>query len=299
MNKNRISFSCDQGLRENLEDAFGAFKMSIPIPNQLGITFTIAVDGVGGINGGEVASIQAVNSIKSFLAASLAVVMPMPDSGCLAPDTITKLLVDALNVANDAILQQAAEQPALKGMSTTVVCALIVDNVLYVAWAGDSRCYIYSKNKIRQLTRDHSVVQQLIDDGLLDCKYAKKHPLSHTITRFVGTEDEFAADTAICKLSHGDVILLCTDGLTDVLEDEDIADSIGKYQSGKMLFKQLPHQLVRQALDHGTTDNVTVACCEYIADPAKKSKSSSSILTGAYPAKIAETLQFLKEFTNV
>ena len=182
-------------------------------------------------------------------------------------------------------------------MSTTIVCALIVDDVLYVAWAGDSRCYIYSKNKIRQLTTDHSAVNQLIDEGLLDCKYAKCHPLSHTITRFLGTEDDFAADTTTYKLSHGDVILLCTDGLTDVLEDEDIADSIGKYQSGKILFKQLPHHLVQRALTCGTTDNVTVVCCEYIADPTKKSKSSSSTLTGAYPAEIAETLQFPKETT--
>ena len=297
MNKNRISFSCDQGLRENLEDAFGAFKMGILTPCQSDITFTIVDDGIGGINGGEVASIQAVNSIKSSLASFFAVATAEPDSGCFAPKVITKLLVDALNIANDTILQQAAERPELKNMGTTVVCGLIVDDVLYVAWAGDSRCYIYSKNKIRQLTTDHSVVQQLIDEGLLDCKYAKKHPLSHTITRFVGTEDEFAADTAICKLSHGDVILLCTDGLTDVLEDEDIADSIGNYQNGKFLFRQLPHQLVQQALDCGTTDNITVVCCEYIADPAKKSKSSSSTLTGAYPAKIAETLQFLKEST--
>jgi len=297
MNKNRISFSCNQGLRENLEDAFGAFKMSILTPGQSDITFTIAVDGVGGNNYGEIASVETIDSIKSSLALFFAVATAEPDDGCLGPEVITKLLVDALNIANDAILQQAAEQLALKGMSTTVVCGLIVDDVLYVAWAGDSRCYIYSGGKIRRLTKDHSVVQQLIDDGLLDSKYAKCHPLSHTITRFVGTEDEFAADTVICKLAYGDIILLCTDGLTDVLEDEDIADSIGNYQSGKMLFKQLPHQLVRRALSYGTTDNVTVVCCEYIADPV--SKSSSSTLTGAYPGKIAETLKFLKESTNV
>lgn len=299
MNNTRISFCSDQGPRENLEDALGALNISIPVSRELDFTLAIVADGVGGNNYGEIASNQAVNNIKSFLAASLSVITPTSNGNSIAPDTIIDLLIEALNAANDAICQQATEQPILKGMSTTIVCSLIVNDILYIAWAGDSRCYLYSKNKIRQITVDHCVVQQLIDDGLLDCKYAKSHPLAHTINQFLGMEDNFAPETATCKLSRGDVMVVCSDGLTDVIDDENIADSIRKYQNGTLSFKCLPKYLVQDAITSGTTDNVTVLCCEYLGDLTTKQQPADSTLTGTYPAKVAQILQSLnKESTN-
>lgn len=293
----RISFSYDQGPRENLEDALGVFTISIPFPGRPEITLAIAADGVGGNNYGEIASNLAVNSIKSFLAASLSVISFNPD-GTIVPSTITDLLIDALNAANDAICRQAVEQPILKGMSTTIVCTLIINGVLYTAWAGDSRCYLFSNNKLRQITVDHSVVQQLINEGLLEPEHAKFHPLAHTINQFLGMKEGFSPETASCKLSSDDIVILCSDGLTDVLDDKDIADFVRKYQKRDLSFKSLPQHLARHAIACGTTDNVTVLCCEYTASHVKKSKPSFS-LTGAYPARIAQTLQYLnKESDN-
>ena len=110
----------------------------------------------------------------------------------------------------------------MKGMSTTLVCALIFNNTLYVAWAGDSRCYLYRRETLRQLTADHSEIQRLIDAGLINSKDAKSHPLAHTIYSYIGIKDGLVVGTGTYPLFTGDVVIICTDGLTDVVLDETI-----------------------------------------------------------------------------
>ena len=199
-------------------------------------------------------------------------------------------------MANDAILQMAQQQLRMKGMSTTSVCAIIFGDNLYVGWVGDSSCLVCNGSRIRKVTHDHSEVQRLIDAGLINEKEAKYHSLRHTINRFLGQPANFSPETTTCPLSDGDIVLLCTDGLTDVLTDEQIADHICAYREGDYPFCELPKRLVQHALEAGTTDNVTVLCCEYHADSTPFDRT----LTGAYPAAAAEAIRnFHKELINV
>jgi protein phosphatase len=195
--------------------------------------------------------------------------------------------------ANEAILRQASEHPELKGMATTAVCALVVNGVLYVAWLGDSRAFLFSGGRLRQLTQDHSEVQRLVNAGLLEAAQARFHPAAHVIYRYLGSKEGFSPSTQTCRISAGDVILLCTDGMTDVLDDQEIAAHIQSCKAGQYPFDDLPRRLARQALEAGTGDNVTVLCCEYSPEPISEPRSFGRTLTGAYPAELAKALHHL------
>ncbi len=300
MESTKIVFAQDKGPRENLEDDLGAFSLRIPGPKALDITVVVLADGVGGNRYGEVASAIVVRTVKSFLAASLAALDEKADRNAFTPESILSLLRQSLVAANNAVLAEIDGNPEYGGMSTTVVCGIIINGKIFVAWMGDSRCYVYRNGKIRQITHDHSEIQPLVDAGLINEAEAKVHPLSHAINRFVGMRDGFTADTAVCHLSHQDMIVFCSDGLTDVLSDRKIADLFQKYQQGASSFRQLPQHLIQQALEAGTMDNVSVICCEYLPDLTPEFEFFDFTLTGAYPVELAETLRhFRKERKNV
>lgn len=300
MESTKIVFAQDKGPRENLEDDLGAFSLRIPGPKALDITVVVLADGVGGNKYGEVASAIVVRTVKSFLAASLAALDEKADRNAFTPESILSLLRQSLVAANNAVLAEIDGNPEYGGMSTTVVCGIIINGKIFVAWMGDSRCYVYRNGKIRQITHDHSEIQPLVDAGLINEAEAKVHPLSHAINRFVGMRDGFTVDTAVCHLSHGDKILFCSDGLTDVLSDRKIADLLHRYQQGASSFRQLPQHLVQQALEAKTMDNVSVICCEYLPDLTPELEFFDFTLTGAYPVELAETLKhFRKERKNV
>jgi protein phosphatase len=300
MESTKIVFAQDKGPRENLEDDFGAFSLSIPGPKALDVTVAVLADGVGGNKYGEVASAIAVRTIKSFLAASLAALDEKAGGNILTPESILSLLRQSLVAANNAVLAEIDGNPEYGGMSTTVVCGIIINGKIFVAWMGDSRCYVYRNGKIRQLTHDHSEIQPLVDAGLINEDEARLHPLSHAINRFVGMRDGFTVDTAICNLSHGDKIVFCSDGLTDVLSDRGIAGILQEYHQGGSSLRQLPQHLIRQALEAGTMDNISVLCCEYLPDLTPEFEFFDFTLTGAYPVELAETLKhFRKERKNV
>jgi protein phosphatase len=175
-------------------------------------------------------------------------------------------------------------------MATTVVCATVGEAGLHVAWAGDSRCYLYSGSVLRQVTQDHSEVERLVDLGLISREDAKVHPLRHTITRYLGQAEGFAPDTVHHALSSGDVVILSTDGLTDVVSDRAMAEEIGSYHAGRFRFEELPDRLVERALQAGTHDNVTVLVCGYKIDVP-----SSKTMTGAYPVALSGVFRSLSE----
>jgi len=230
MNSTTIVSAQDKGPRENLEDDFGAFSLSLPGPKPLDVTVALLADGVGGAQHGEVASAMTIREVKSSLAASIAGLDPKTDSHALDAGSIFNLLDEALRAANTAVLAKTDEDLENKGMSTTVVCAVIANEKIHVAWAGDSRCYVYRNGRIKQITRDHSEIQPLVDAGLMNEEQARTHPLSHAINRFVGMGDGFTADKAVCNLSHGDIILLCSDGLTDVLSNRRITQLVRRWR---------------------------------------------------------------------
>jgi len=291
----RIALGTDPGPRDSLEDTAGAFQLAVHGPVRTEVLALLLFDGVGGNAYGEVASALALRQISSDLAATFAATCCQSHPGDLAPDNIMDVLAGGLDAANQAILRQIAEQPELNGMCTTAVCALVVSDMLYVAWAGDSRCYLYSEGGIERLTRDHSEVQKLVDAGLIDDRDARAHPLGHTINQFLGKPKDFAYDTEVRRLAPGDMILITSDGLTDVVPDSQLAQQLGACREGYSELPQLPCRLIDQALNAETGDNVTVLCCHYLPETEPLCRT----LTGAYPVAAARAIRDLtKEITN-
>ncbi len=289
MTVTRTVFSTDPGPRDSLEDTVRAIELAIQASRKWELSAHLVCDGVGGHSYGEVASALGAECFLGHLAGKLVGGMLWDNWTSPSPDSILDLLIESLAFANRTILQEADKQPPLKGMATTAVCAVILDGMLYVAWAGDSRCYLHSRGTIKQLTHDHSEIQKLIDAGLINEREAKNHPLGHTITQFLGRPHGFACDTKVARLTPGDVVLLCSDGLTDVVGKAQIADFIRACRSGCFAFDELPKQLIYQALEAGTTDNVTVLCCEY----QPECQTFGKTLTGEYPVVAASAVRNL------
>jgi len=290
MGRTRTAFDMDTGPRENLEDALGVLELILAGLAVVEALLLVICDGVGGNLYGERASNSAVATIRSKLTALLASKDFDKIARALRSEFILSALHDAFAAANQAILAESRGDPRLAGMATTAVCALIVGEYLYLAWVGDSSCFVFGKEGIRRVTREHTEVQRLIDAGLIGPKEALHHPLAHTITRFLGSTNRFAPDTAACRLEPGDLVLVCSDGLTDVLDEHEIAAQIGRNQAGQFSFDDLPRRLVRQALDAGTTDNVSVLCCQYRPPETPHIIDTGRTLTGAYPLALAKAL---------
>jgi protein phosphatase len=291
----RTAFCSDRGPRNNLEDAVRAAFLGNALPTQQEITILVVCDGVGGQRCGEVAAMLGTVQIIAFLTAFFA---GHDSDSSIPPDIVLDGLGQALRQANDVILRHIEEDPRLVGMATTAVCAVVADNTAYVGWAGDSRCYTFADGLLRQVTEDHSEVQQLVSAGLIHQGQAKNHPLAHIITHHLGQVNNFAVGLRAAPMTPGSVLLLCTDGLTDVLGKDQITDHVREYQEGDIPLKELPRRLVRHALHAGTRDNVTVLCGEYQQDSLLTSFHKTR--TGAYPVQLARTLRLLsKEPTNV
>lgn len=200
----------------------------------------IVADGMGGYNGGGFASSHTVEVISNVAAAS--------------PETNPrKILENAIIVANKEIRKKASESEELEGMGTTVVACTIAGDVLHVANVGDSRLYIVN-DEIRQITEDHSYVEEMIKVGGLDRESARTHPQKNIITRAVGAEDYIIPDFFTVKLKSSDIVLMCTDGLTNMVCDDDILTIIRKERDivGKA------EGLISAANDNGGKDNVGV-----------------------------------------
>ena len=168
----------------------------------------IVADGMGGHNAGDYASKFTVETIVGEI-------VNLPEKN---PEQILK---KAIEVANDKVLRMANENPDLEGMGTTVVAATCIGEELHVANVGDSRLYVIGE-KITQVTRDHSLVEEMIRMGGIDRATARNHPDKNIITRAIGAEESIDIDFFHVGLSKGDIVLMCSDGLTNMLEDEEI-----------------------------------------------------------------------------
>jgi protein phosphatase len=164
----------------------------------------------------------------------------------------------AIHQANDVVMEKAREDRALEGMGTTVVAATIRDGYLYVANVGDSRLYLIDQ-EIEQITRDHSLVEEMIRMGELQRKDARSHPDRNVITRAVGVNTPVKIDFFDMKLEEGDRILLCSDGLTNMVEDGEILRIVRKSSSPK----EAAVRLVDEANKNGGRDNISVVLAEY------------------------------------
>lgn len=278
------------GLRENLEDAALAADFTAALFGRVGV---LAVcDGVGGRQFGEVASALALAHIQGSMAAHCASARQARD-GCEGQiEEIGRILSDSLVAANQLILQQAQATPELSGMATTVVCAVVLDETVIVAWAGDSRCYLLSESRLRRVTRDHSRVEELLDMGLLSVEEAASHPEAHTITRYLGQPDGFAPELRVCSIAEGDTVLLCTDGVTDVFAASDIERLMNSCLDGRGGYQRLPNVLIEEALAAGASDNLAVVCYQHEATGVID-ENLGRTSTGEYPVVAARTLHAL------
>lgn len=204
----------------------------------------IVCDGMGGANAGNIASETAVKSICEYITNAYRTNMSVLD--------ISKLVKNAVKSVNIEIFDAASKNVLLNGMGTTAVIALIKDKSAVVANVGDSRLYLVNE-KVSQITRDHSIVQTLIESGKITEEDAKIHPRKNVITRAIGAEADVAVDCDIIDLNVGDTVLLCTDGLSNFVDEAEMLKTFKKYDIAKVADK-----LVTLANANGGGDNITV-----------------------------------------
>lgn len=221
-------------------------------------TLLIAADGMGGANAGEVASGLAVSTFKKIFTPELAA------QAIDHEELIEGMLSDALSRANDAILKHMEQDFSTDGMGTTLVVCWVIGNKAHVLWCGDSRCYLYRPcdGGLRRLTKDHSLVQEMIDRGEITEEEAQVHPDSNIITQVLG---DFTPqpDVSTCDVQPGDLLLLCSDGLCGYCSDDAIATTLKKnYRDAE----QCKQQLLKQALDAGGHDNICIVLASLIGD---------------------------------
>lgn len=226
---------------------------SITVEPEIGLA--VLADGMGGYNAGEVASGIATAMISNETKEVLARVDPHLVDRATRTLTATRLLREVIARANVSIYQSANSQPQYAGMGTTLVAALFCDNKLTVAHIGDSRCYRFRDGILEQITRDHSLLQEQIDSGLLTREAAKRSQNKNLVTRALGIEPEVEAEIHTHEVRPGDIYLICSDGLNDMVEDEDIELTLGALGTNLPLAAD---QLVQMANDAGGRDNVSV-----------------------------------------
>ncbi len=204
----------------------------------------IVADGMGGHKAGDYASREATKIIVESIENS-------------QESSPVKLIRTAIELANKSLLEKAKESEDYTGMGTTMVVATITEECLYVANVGDSRLYIIN-DEITQITKDHSLVEEMVRLGGIDEEAAKYHPKKNVITRAVGGAEEIEIDFFEIKLMPGDVILMCSDGLTNMLDDEEIKLIIEKQRD----VIEKAEELVNAANQNGGRDNITVTIIE-------------------------------------
>ena len=247
-------------VREHNEDAIGS---------DVDMGLMVLADGMGGYNAGEVASGIAVQTITD-LAAEGATREARNDRDSetgLMRQTI--VLRDAVSRANKIIFQTAQSQTHCEGMGTTLVAALFYDNTVSIAHVGDSRAYRLRNEQFEQLTLDHSLLQELVDRGFYSEEEAQRSTNRNYVTRALGVEPAVEVEVQEFDVLPEDIYLLCSDGLNDMVEDEDIHLTISTFNASLDVVGQ---QLVNLANDNGGRDNVSVMLTQVLESfPAKMS----------------------------
>ena len=248
--KNKISTALlsDTGrVRNNNEDAVAELP-------DLGLM--VLADGMGGYNAGEIASGIAISTILDITQREWKDL----EHGLIDPDTgysvEALMLKRAVEAAHNTIFQVSQSQPQCAGMGTTVVACILHADILSIAYVGDSRLYRFRDGRLEQITRDHSLLEELIARGHYTREEAMNLVRKNIVTRALGVEDAVAVDLIEDTLEVGDLLLLCSDGLNDMVSDEVIGLTLGKYADN---VDRAAKELIRLALENGGKDNVSVA----------------------------------------
>lgn len=215
----------------------------------------VLADGMGGYNAGEVASGIAVSVLATEVSHYLENIRPDEKDAFSGEDVAVAVLRDNVLKANTSIFNAAQSQPQYAGMGTTIVTALFYDNRVAVAHVGDSRMYRMRGDIFETITRDHSLLQEQIDSGMISKADARTSKNKNLVTRAVGIDAEVEPEVHVHDVQVGDIYLLCSDGLNDMVPDEEIGDAVQAFQANLNL---LATQLIQMANDNGGRDNVSV-----------------------------------------
>ncbi len=239
----KIFGATDTGLvRSSNQDSFltGRFDS--------GTVWAVVCDGMGGALGGDVASKMAAELIAERIVGNY--------NDKMKPMSVSNLFESAINFANIKIYDRALADDSLKGMGTTVVAAILRDGEALISHSGDSRAYIVGKG-VRQVTTDHSIVQEMLDRGEITQDEAKHHPIKNFITRALGVKDRISVDFTTEKFEDNDVLLICTDGLSNMVDDLQIKEIATDANEDNV------KELINLANKNGGRDNITVVIASY------------------------------------
>ena len=234
----RIFAKTDKGKVRSLnEDSFAASVLSD------GSAFAVVCDGMGGANAGDIASKTAVDIISHYIINAY--------NPSMTPDDIIRLSDNAISSANLELFTLSQKDEYLNGMGTTAVVAIVRNDMAVICNIGDSRAYLINDD-IVQITRDHSVVQSLIDSGKLSIDEARVHPEKNVITRALGVEENILTDSFCIDISDGDKILLCSDGLSNYAQNESLLHIVKTN-----VLDDITDLLIKKANSGGGRDNIT------------------------------------------
>ena len=223
------------------------------------IGLLVLADGMGGYNAGEVASGIAVKTITNLVREGLLredLASIDRSTGLTRPSIVLR---DAITRANKIIYQTARSQAECEGMGTTVVAALFYDNRISIAHVGDSRLYRQRGSQIAQVTMDHSLLQELVDRGFYSPEEAQRAANKNYVTRALGVEPQVEVEVQEHPVDKGDIFILCSDGLSDMVEDEDIRLTISTFGAN---LDTVAKQLIQLANENGGRDNVSVVLAQ-------------------------------------
>jgi serine/threonine protein phosphatase PrpC len=223
----------------------------------------VLADGMGGHRGGEIASGLTVDKIIDTVQKNLIAIEPGQTNADNGLSLESICIQEAIASANRLVFNRAEDNPDHRGMGTTVVVLQFYNNTLTLAHIGDSRCYRFRRDKLEQITKDHSLLQELIDRGFYTSDEAKKAMNKNLITRALGIDQEETADIQEDTVIKGDIYLLCSDGLTDLVEDEDIYLTIKRFSDHP---EEAAKQLITKANKNGGKDNISVMLCQINQD---------------------------------
>lgn len=226
-------------LRDNNQDSYTACEIAG------GAVLAVVCDGMGGAAEGALASSTAVKLIRDRIASGY--------HDGMSDLSIKSLLISALENANKEIYGLSLTDERFEGMGTTVVAAILTDKFVYIAHAGDSRAYMITNGSLVQLTRDHSVVQNMLENGEITAAEAVNHPKKHIITRALGVDSEIKIDFCQEEFDDEEILLLCTDGLTNFCKPDEVLKL-----TGDDAYFEYAERLVNAANLNGGGDNITV-----------------------------------------
>lgn len=239
----KIIARTDAGMvRENNQDSYTAFELD-------GAVIAVVCDGMGGAAEGALASNQAVMAIKEYITERF--------YGTMSDISIKSLLVSAVESANRFVYNLSRTDDKYYGMGTTAVAAVISESYVYIAHVGDSRAYKKSDGTLTQLTKDHSIIQHMIERGEISAQEAAAHPDKHIITRALGVDTDVKVDFCQEPFNENDILILCSDGLTNYVGTDDI---ISLTNDG--CYFDYADRLVNLANQNGGGDNITVVAVE-------------------------------------